>query len=433
MSRGDSHDKLMGIDRRTKLRASTIVVTNSRNRVDVGLATIVTPPIPSNNRKVRVLHVLVEESRGGIAEGVLSTVRNLDRERFSPMLACTPALIKAFGSDLDRLGLRVYPMPRLSRPYQFAAMGRMMRILRAAAPDIVHTHLFVATMCVAPVAKLCGVSVVIESCRIREGWRQGIWKKFWIDRWVNRFVDANIAISEALRRYLIEEKGFDGGKVFLVRNGRELSRVLAPPRREAAELRREFRLNADNLVVCVPGRLAVQKGHRYLLEALPTVLGLFPNLRVLIVGDGVLREQLASDISRRGLQEQVVLTGYRKDVYDILRMCDLVVLASLFEGLPLVAIEAGALGKPIVATAVDGTPEVVLHGKTGWLVPPSNSDELAYGICRLLGDPKLRLDLGKQAQEYIAREFSFQRVVAETEGLYSRLLSEKTLRVRREN
>ena len=107
-----------------------------------------------------------------------------------------------------------------------------MRVLRAATPDIVHTHLFVASLCVAPVAKLCGVPVVIESCRIREGWRQGIWKKFWIDRWVNRFVDANIAISESLRRYLIGEKGFDGVKVFLVRNGRELSRVLAPPRED---------------------------------------------------------------------------------------------------------------------------------------------------------------------------------------------------------
>jgi len=129
----------------------------------------------------------------------------------------------------------------------------------------------------------------------------------------------------------------------------------------------------------------------------------------------------------------VVLTGYRKDVYDILRMCDLVVLASLFEGLPLVAIEAGALGKPIVATAVDGTPEAVVHGKTGWLVPPSNSDELAEAICLLLGDPELRLRLGKQARDHVAREFSFQRVLAETEGLYSLLLSEKTLRLRKES
>src|SRR2546421_9869173 len=117
MSRTDSHDKLMGIDRRTKLRASSIVVTNSRNTVDVGLATIVTPKIPSNNRKVRVLHVLNSETRGGIEEGVLSLLRNLDRDRFSLALACPPRLIQAYGHDLDGLRIMVYPLPSLSRPY----------------------------------------------------------------------------------------------------------------------------------------------------------------------------------------------------------------------------------------------------------------------------------------------------------------------------
>jgi glycosyltransferase involved in cell wall biosynthesis len=369
-------------------------------------------------RKVRVLHVSSAESRGGNEEGVLSLLRNFDRSKFSPMLACPPALIRAYGKDLEGLDINVYPLPALSRPYQFGAIRRLTHILRTVKPDVVHTHLFVTSLCAAPVARLCGVPVVIESCRIREAWRRGLFKSYWIDRYVNRFVDANIAISESLRGYLTKIKGFPREKVFVIRNGRELCRVLADSGKDAGELRREFGVPTDHLVICIPGRLEVQKGHHYLLEALPVVLSRFPNVRVLLLGDGSLRDQLQTEIHHRGLQDYVLLTGYRQDVYDIIRISDLVVLPSMFEGLPLVAIEAGALGRPIVATAVDGTPEVVLHEKTGWLVPPANGEELAQAICMFLGDPELRRRCGERARHYILQEYSFERVIKETENLY---------------
>jgi glycosyltransferase involved in cell wall biosynthesis len=374
---------------------------------------------PSASR-IRILHILTNEVRGGIEEGVLSLLRLMDRERFVPLLACPPKLIEAYGRELGD-DLKVYPLPRLCRPYQVSAMVQLVRILRASAPDVVHTHLFVTSLCVAPVAKLIGIPVVVESCRIREGWRGNAWKGYWIDRVVDGFVDANVTNSDALRRYLLEVKRFPADKVVVIRNGRDLSRVLAPPVSETAALRREFHLCPDALVVVAPGRLEAQKGHDYLLQALPAVLKQFPNLRMFIVGEGSLRQQLAAKITELNLQDHVMLTGYRKDVYDLFRLSDLVVLASLFEGLPLVAIEAGALGKTILATAVDGTPEVVLHGETGWLVPPANSADLAVAMCKLLVDAELRARLGEQARKYVTQEFSFDRLVVETEGLYTRL------------
>jgi glycosyltransferase involved in cell wall biosynthesis len=375
------------------------------------------------SRKIRVLHILTNEVRGGIEEGVLSLLRLMDRNRFSPMLACPPKLIGAYGRELEQFDLEVFPLPRLYRPYQVSRMTRLVRILRTASPDIVHTHLFVTSLCVAPVTKLVGVQILVESCRIREGWRGNESRRYWIDRLMNRFVNANIANSDALRNYLLEVKRFPTDKVVVIRNGRDLSHVLAPPLRGEAALRQEFQLRPEDRVVVTPGRLEVQKGHVYLLEALPHVFRRFPNLRVLIVGEGSLRAQLTAKINELNLQNHVVLTGYRKDVYDLFRLSDLVVLPSLFEGLPLVAIEAGALGKAILATSVDGTPEVVLHGKTGWLVPPANSSELAEAMCKLLGDVELRSRLGQQARKYVAQEYSFDRVVAETERLYARLCS----------
>ena len=373
------------------------------------------------SRKIRVLQVLIAEVRGGIEEGVLSLLRNMNRGRFSLALACPPRLIQAYGRDLESLDIDVYPLPSLSRPYQLPALARLFRVLRAAAPDVVHTHLFVSSLFVAPAAKLCGVPIVIESCRIKEGWREGRWKTYAIDRCVNRFIDANIAISESLRQYLIEGKGFPAEKVVMIRNGRELSRVLAPPQKDSSQLRSEFSMSDNELVVVVPGRLEIQKGHCHFIEALPGVLRRFPNVRVLFVGDGSLRSQLSEDVARRGLTKYVIFTGYRKDVYDLIRLADLVVLPSLYEGLPLTAIEAGALGKTIVATSVDGTPEVVLHGQTGWLVAPRRPEELAEAMCNLLGNPHLREALGKSAREFVLRAYSFDRLLRETEQLYQRL------------
>jgi len=371
--------------------------------------------------KIRVLHILTNEVRGGIEEGVLSLLRLIDRTRFTPMLSCPPKLMEAYGPELKEADLEVYPLPRLYRPYQLFAMARLVRILRATMPDIVHTHLFVTSLCVAPVAKLAGVRILIESCRIREGWRTNKSAAYWIDRLVNRFVSANITNSDALRRYLLEVKRFPIDKVVVIRNGRDLSRVQSGRITEEAALRREFQLRPEEMVIVAPGRLEVQKGQSYLLEALPEVLRQFPNLRVLIVGDGSLRDKLAAKITELSLQNHVELTGYRKDVYDLFRLSDLIVLPSLFEGLPLVAIEAGALGKTILATTVDGTPEVVLHGETGWLVPPANSAELAGAMCKLLGDAQLRARLGEQARKYVTRQYSFDRVVVETQKLYTKL------------
>src|SRR5260370_28819120 len=148
--------------------------------------------------KIRVLHILTNEVRGGIEEGVFSLLRLIVRSRFTPMLSCPPKLMEAYGPELKEADLEVYPLPRLYRPYQLSAMARLVRILRATMPDIVHTHLFVTSLCVAPVARLAGVRILVESCRIREGWRANGSAAYWIDRLVNRFVNANITNSDAL-------------------------------------------------------------------------------------------------------------------------------------------------------------------------------------------------------------------------------------------
>src|SRR5205085_1812414 len=132
--------------------------------------------------------------------------------------------------------------------------------------------------------------------------------------------------------------------------------------------------------------LETQKGHAYLFDAWPAVVREFPDARLLVVGDGSLRGTLEQRARGLGITGNVVFTGFRSDVARVLDTIDALVLPSLYEGMPLTAIEASAMARPVVATAVDGTPEVVEDGVTGYLVPPAEPEALARSLVRVLAD-----------------------------------------------
>jgi glycosyltransferase involved in cell wall biosynthesis len=185
-----------------------------------------------------------------------------------------------------------------------------------------------------------------------------------------------------------------------------------------AALRRRFGFEDTDLVLVVLARLEPQKGHAVLLEALPSVRREFPRMRLVCVGDGSLRDGLERQAVNLGLSDAVRFVGYQKDVAEWLAIADLSVLPSFYEGLPLVAIESLAAGCAMVATAVDGTPEVVVNEKTGLTVEAGNAAELAEAICRLLRDDDLRRSLGQTGQEWVAEHFSRQGQIERTEALY---------------
>jgi glycosyltransferase involved in cell wall biosynthesis len=175
----------------------------------------------------------------------------------------------------------------------------------------------------------------------------------------------------------------------------------------------------DNVpVLGVVGRLEAQKGHRFLVEALPQVLAEFPDACVLLVGEGSLRPALEAQASTLGIRDRLIFAGFQHDVSVYLNAMDVVVLPSLYEGMPLAAIEAAAMAKPMVATSVDGTTEVIQHGSTGLLVPPAAPGPLARAILTLLQQPELARQYGQAARRQALHRFDLRRQVGETERLY---------------
>ena len=165
-------------------------------------------------------------------------------------------------------------------------------------------------------------------------------------------------------------------------------------------------------------RLEPQKGHRILLQALSLLRAEFPNIRLICLGTGALKDELTKIARDLGLENIVRFVGFRSNVGDWLAAVDIGVLPSFYEGLPLTAVETLAAGIPLVATAVDGTPEVVIDGETGHLVPPGDPAAMAEAIGRLARQPELRRKFGLAGRDRVLKRFRIQRQVKQTSDLY---------------
>lgn len=376
--------------------------------------------MPSQSRNA-VLHLLTGRVFGGAEEHALSILTKMRAHGFEPCLAAPGALIEAMEPSLSAAGVKCLPLEFSSR-LDVLTGARLLRFIRRENIAILHCHLFTASLSGAGVARMAGVGAVLETCHGPEVWRmgKGLRSSFWVDRQVGRLVDKYIAVSHAAARHLIETKRVPKDKIRVIHNGRDLDHFDPSHTQRRAATRNSLGLR-DEPTIMTLARLDEQKGHRHLLDALAIVATHLPDVVTILAGEGPLEHGLRAQCAALGLTERVRFLGYRRDVPELFEAADMVVLPSLYEGLPLVAIEALAAGRPMVATEVDGTPEVVIHEKTGLLVPPANPTALAAAIERLLDNPELASRLAADGREFVRENFTLQRQIEETVALYSEL------------
>src|SRR5262249_49773077 len=217
-----------------------------------------------------------------------------------------------------------------------------------------------------------------------------------------------------------EQAGIPPGRIEVIPNGVPLD--AKTPAAALSVLRESLDIDQHHRVVGTVGSLYPVKGHKYLIDAMPSVLGRFPDTVFVIVGQGGLRDELEAHAVRLGLASHLRFLGHREDIQNILSICDIFVLPSLSEGMPLALLEAMAAGLPAVATGVGGVVEVLDDRQTGLVIPPRASDALADKVITLLSDPPLAKELGEAAQHLVAGRFSLDGMVRAYESVYSELI-----------
>jgi glycosyltransferase involved in cell wall biosynthesis len=339
------------------------------------------------------------------------------REQYDVILGCIP---HAPGEQLltraAALGVETLPLDGRGRRTD-PEIERLRGWLRASHVDVFHVHAGIGweghTGTYA--AREAGVPVVVRTEHlpdiIRKPEARASHQR--LISAVDRLICVSMGAARSMRRV-----GVPSAKIAVVRNGVPS----APEHPEPILMLTELRLPVGARLVLTVARFVEQKGHRFLLEAMPTILAACPTAQFLWVGVGPLKEVLQHEVRQRGLESAVRFLGQRDDVPALLVASDLVVLPSLYEGLPLIILEAMAAGRPVVATWTSGTDEAVLDGETGRLVPPGDPQALAAGVVEVLSSPELASRWGAAGRERWRREFTAERMVRQTAAIYENLL-----------
>jgi sugar transferase (PEP-CTERM/EpsH1 system associated) len=370
-----------------------------------------------------ILHLITELNVGGAEKALSRFLTRLDRDRFAPIVASLYDGDGLVAQEIRAQGIPVIDLG-MEAKWRVDAFWRLYRLLVQSRPIILHTWMFHANVIGRVIGRLAKVPIIISSRRnvhIGKGWREVI------NRWTAPVADHLIAVCELARQVEIERTGVSPEHVTTIYNGVDAEQYSAANPQARAQIRQIFGIAADALLVGAVGRLHRQKGFRDLLAAFVEVREQIPAARLLLVGDGELRDELENQARSSGLSNGVVFAGIRSDIPRTLAGLDLFVLPSLWEGMPNAVLEAMATGLPVVSTAVGGTPEIIVDGVTGFLVPPRNPSALAGAITTLLQDAHLRRKMGQAGRRRTEQHFSLGETARQTQALYQTLLQEKGL------
>ncbi|MCL5057638.1 MAG: glycosyltransferase family 4 protein [Actinobacteria bacterium] len=370
--------------------------------------------------RIKVMHV-IRPSQGGIRNHLLTLVGESDRNRFEHMVACPEGMAGQFAQRV-----KTYPLPLegdISLAGDLAAAKKLFCLFRDCRVDIVHAHGSKAGLVGRPAALLAGVPAVVMTVHNSifhhhlPGWKVSLFAAS--ERFLAGYTARIIAVSEALRRELIDREGVRPERVVTVYNGIAPEAFCSGPDREYLE--RVTGIPAGRKLVGTVARLAPQKGLKYLLNAASLLSARGEELSFVIVGDGPLRKELEKEVSDLDLPGRVFFTGQRRDVDRLMPCFDVFVLPSVSEGLPLTILEAMAAGRPVVSTRVGGIPEVIEEGVSGLLVDPGDIEGLARAIAYIAGDEEIARRMGGQGRERVVKHFNSRKMAGDTDSIYNGL------------
>ncbi len=370
----------------------------------------------------KILHIVEDLQIGGLEKILASIVLSLDPSKYDPQVWCltmggqvADELIKR-GISVRILGLNGY--------YNLLRIAALARMMKKEKFHIIHTHGYFAGTFGRLAAILAGVPVIIA--HIHSTYYEYGRRNLLIERFLSLFTDRIICISKAVERFITVNEKIRKEKTRLIYN------AVTPPDKLLDDhmkknIRASLGLDAGAVVIAVVASLTANKGHGILLTAFRDIFMSHPSVRLLIIGDGPLREQIEASTRQLMIDQAVVFTGIRKDVFDLLQIADIFVLPTqIREGLGVALIEAMAVGLPVIGTSIGGIPEVIQEGVNGFLVSPGSTEQLAEAIRMLVDDQALRTGMGIRGRQVYEEKFTMSKMTELVETMYDELLYKKS-------
>jgi glycosyltransferase involved in cell wall biosynthesis len=385
---------------------------------------------------MKVVHIITRLILGGAQENTLLTVDDQHHLWKDEVALVSGPAIGPEGSLVERardrgLDLRIIPeLRREIHPWRdWKSYRHILQLLREIRPDIVHTHSSKAGILGRVAAHRLKIPVVhtIHGSPFHP-FQSRLAYRFYVkaETAAARYCDKLISVCDAMTDQYVAAGVAPRDKFVTVYSGMEVEPFLNPPRPRDI-VRRELGFRPEHIIVGKVARLFELKGHEYIIEAARAVAAKNPNVRYLFVGDGVLREALEEHISRSGLAELFVFTGLVAPdrIPDHIAAMDIVVHASLREGLARVLPQGLIAGKPVISYDIDGAREVVIPGETGYLLPPRSTSELADAILQLAGDSALRERLGQTGRHQFTDQFRHETMTRRLREIYQQVLEKR--------
>lgn len=391
----------------------------------------------ARSRPVSVVHIIDNLGRGGAQRQLVELLKGLPRDRYDSHVISLSMEKLDYAPTIRAMGIPLTCIAQ-SGVWSWRTLGEVVASLRALRPTIVQTWLFTSDLYGRLAACLCraeqylfdrhgrqarraGMPVIISTVRSVEPDKP--LRRVVADRWLKRWTDAFIVNAQAVGQVLTQRERVAAERVHTIYNGLDFQ-VFNPARVDGV-VRRTLSLDGTMSVIGIVGRFAPVKDHATFLRAAAVVQRHAPSARFMLIGDGPLAPSLRALCRALQLESQVHFVGNQEDVAASVAACDAIVVTSLYEGCCNAILEGMAMGKPVIATAVGGNPELVTGGRTGWLVPPRSPAHVADAMLQMLRDPQQARAMGRAGRARIEADFTLSRMVEQTESVYRALLERK--------
>jgi glycosyltransferase involved in cell wall biosynthesis len=388
-------------------------------------------------KKYKILHIITRWTSGGGAEkNTYFTIKGLNKDRYEVDLI--------IGGDSKSMpdnlkGVKVIKINSLRRNIhpidEFRAFFQLYSLIKKNKYDLVHTHLAKAGMLGRLAAKIAGIPIIVHSLHgslfhnALNPVVKFIYRK--LEQFSALYTTWFISVGEDLKfRYLKSRIG-KSENYSVIRSGMDLNKFREASglsNEEIKKIKKSLNVNPENIIMGMVASLEPRKGHKYAIEVAQEIIKKHPKVTFLFVGEGYLNFKLEKIVQEKNLQRCIIFTGLRKDIERVMAVFDILILTSLWEGLPQVLVQGAIMGKPMVSFNVEGSNELIQEGKNGFIVPLKDVPKMIEKLDYLISNLKMAKMMGENGKEIVNQEWEIDNMVEKTNKLYSYLLNGKEQR-----